>query len=83
MAREVDGYSVDYQRLRTYDHPVLMSYGTLSSARWVAMAARLADLLPDFVVEQYEGRHHLDTPHQVEPDRVAAALRQLWGRSTS
>ena len=50
-----------------------MSYGTLSNERWEAMVARLANLFPDFVVEQYEGRHHLDTaPGRTRPSRRRA-----------
>jgi hypothetical protein len=30
-------------------------------------------------VELYEGLSHLNTSHAAEPERVAAALRRLWG----
>jgi hypothetical protein len=42
------------------------------------MKDRLAGLFEDFTAERYEGLHHLNTSHQAEPDRVAAALRKLW-----
>jgi hypothetical protein len=32
-------------------------------------------LFPDCTVERYEGCHHLNTSHQAEPERVAAALK--------
>ncbi len=42
------------------------------------MKDRLAGLFEDFTVERYEGLHHLNTSHQAEPERVAAALKKLW-----
>ena len=44
------------------------------------MADRFPALLPQCTVMRYEGRHHLDAPHQREPRRVADALRELWAR---
>jgi hypothetical protein len=35
-------------------------------------------LFPRCAVLRYEDRHHLDAPHQAEPTRVAATLRELW-----
>lgn len=81
VSREVDNYQIDTDRLRTFDRPVYMSYGSLSNERWEAMAERFAGLFPDCTVERYEGCHHLNTSHQVEPTRVAAALKDLWSRS--
>jgi hypothetical protein len=42
-------------------------------------SARLSILLPNLTIERYAGRSHLDTSHRAEPDRVASALRRLWG----
>jgi hypothetical protein len=47
------------------------------------MAARLGDVFPDFTLEVFPDRHHFDPPHRIEPARVAAALRTLWGRAES
>lgn len=80
-SREVESYPVDSERLRAFDRPVYLSYGALSNERWEAMATRLAGLFPDCTVERYEGWHHLDTSHQAEPERVAAALKGMWSRS--
>jgi hypothetical protein len=45
------------------------------------MQARLEELFADFTGEVYEGLHHLNTSHQAESARVAAALRALWARA--
>ncbi len=82
VSHEVESYHVDRARLRAFDRPVYMSHGGLSNERWEAMSARLAGLFPDCTVERYECRHHLDTSHHAEPERVAAALSQLWSRSS-
>jgi hypothetical protein len=42
------------------------------------MRDRLAGLFEDFTAERYVGLHHLNTSHQAEPDRVAAALKKMW-----
>ncbi len=69
------------ERLRAFDRPVYYSHGSLSHPRWVAMRDRLAGIFPDFTPDLYEGIHHLETSHQREPARVAAALRRLWSRA--
>jgi hypothetical protein len=46
------------------------------------MAARIDGLFADCTVERYEGLHHLNPPHQTEPQRVASALTDLWRRSS-
>jgi pimeloyl-ACP methyl ester carboxylesterase len=77
----VESADLDESRLRAYPGPVYYSYGALSNERWEAMGARLVTVFADCTVERYEGRHHLDTSHQAEPARVAAALHRLWARS--
>ena len=71
---------VPIERLRDFDRPAYYSYGSLSNADWERRADRLSMLLPNLSVERYEGRSHMDTSHMAEPERVAAALRRLWGR---
>jgi pimeloyl-ACP methyl ester carboxylesterase len=71
--------AVPLERLREFDRPAYYSYGTLSNASWERRAERLATVLPNLTVERYEGRSHMDTSHMAEPDRVARALRRLWG----
>ena len=77
----IEAATLDDAPLRAFRRPVYYSYGSLSNARWEAMGARLATVFPDCTVERYEGRHHLDTSHQAEPARVAAALQRLWTRA--
>lgn len=76
-------YRPDVGHLRGFDRPVYYSYGSLSNPEWQAMRDRLAALFPDFTAELYEGASHLDTSHQREPGRVAAALHRLWQRAES
>jgi len=70
--------AVPIERLREFDQPAYYSYGTLSNASWERRAERLSMLLPNLMVERYEGRSYMDTSHMAEPDRVARALRRLW-----
>ncbi len=67
--------------LRRFDRPVYYSYGSLSNSEWQVMRDRLAMLFLDFTPELYEGASHLNTSHQREPARVAAALQRLWQRA--
>ncbi len=71
-------YRLAPERLRGFGGPVYYSHGSLSHPRWAAMGRRLAGVFPNFTAELYEGIHHLQTSHQREPERVAAALRRLW-----
>lgn len=80
IARPVQNHHIDMTQLRRFQQPVYFSYGSLSNSRWESMAARLEELFADCTIERYEGLHHLNTSHQVEPRRVAAALRQMWSR---
>lgn len=77
----VSRYRLEPERLRAFGRPVYYSHGSLSHPRWAAMRERLAGVFPDFTPELYEGIHHLETSHQREPARVAAALRRLWDRA--
>jgi pimeloyl-ACP methyl ester carboxylesterase len=79
MLRAFLDSAVPIERLREFDRPAYYSYGTLSNASWERRAERLLTVLPNLTVERYEGRSHMDTSHMAEPDRVARALRRLWG----
>ena len=70
---------VPIERLRSFDRPVYYSYGSLSNQSWERRAERLSALMPQMVIERYEGLHHMNTSHVAEPERVAASLRRLWG----
>jgi len=43
--------------------------------------AVLAALFPDFTIEVFPERHQLDTPHRIEPERLADSLLGLWHRA--
>jgi hypothetical protein len=79
----ISRYQLDPERLPAFDRPVYYSYESLSSSQWQAMRERLGTLFPDFTAELYEGASHLQTSHQREPARVAAALRELWRRTAA
>ena len=68
------------EKYRAVHAPVLYTWGSLTHARWFAMAKRLAALFPDFTTACFEGLHHLNASQQAEPDRVAELLAVLWAR---
>jgi pimeloyl-ACP methyl ester carboxylesterase len=74
-------HRVEPDAYRGFAAPVYFSMGSRTHPRWRGMRDRLAELFPDFTVEVYEGLHHLNTSHQAQPERVAAALRRLWTRA--
>lgn len=80
FVRALSEADIPVDRLRTFDRPVYYSYGSLSNETWERKAKRLADVFPNITVELYEGLSHMNTSHVAEPERVAAALRRLWGR---
>lgn len=80
FVRALSEADVPVERLRTFDRPVYYSYGSLSNQTWERKAKRLAEAFPTITVELYEGLSHMNTSHVAEPERVAAALRRLWGR---
>ena len=73
--------TIDPENYRRFKGPVLFTRGTLSNPRYLRSAERLSQLFPRFREEVFEGLHHFNTSHQVEPDRVAALLRQLWSEA--
>jgi pimeloyl-ACP methyl ester carboxylesterase len=75
-------HRLDTERLRGLDRPAYYALGALSNPDlYGAMAERTGRLLGDFTLEVFEGRHHFDPPHRVEPERLAGSLRELWERS--
>ena len=76
--RALTSFRLDLDALRSFAGPAYYSYGSLSNERWEAIAERLQRVLPRCIVERYDGIHHINTSHQAEPRRVAAALERLW-----
>jgi pimeloyl-ACP methyl ester carboxylesterase len=66
--------------LSSFGGPVYYSHGGLSHPRWRTMRDRLAGTFGKLIAEEFETAHHLNTSHQSDPDRVAAALVRLWER---
>lgn len=73
--------AIPFGRYRAFDGPVYYSYGGLTHPRYDQIRARLSSAFRDLRAELYLGLHHLECSHQVEPDRVASALRALWRSS--
>ncbi len=72
-------YQLEPDALRAFSGPVYFALGGLSNPVEYAEAAdRLAAVFPDFRLEVFEERHHFDPPHRVEPQRLAASLREVW-----
>jgi len=79
FVRAMCGARVPFERFASFERPVSYSYGSLSDPAWELRGRRLAGAFPNFTVNRYEGLHHLNTSHIAAPERVAAALRALWG----
>ncbi|MDL9978789.1 alpha/beta fold hydrolase [Microbacterium sp. ASV49] len=77
-------YDLDRDALVRFTRPVYFALGGLSNPDdYGEIAERLATVFPDFRLEVFADRHHFDPPHRVEPDRVAASLRDLWDRAAA
>jgi pimeloyl-ACP methyl ester carboxylesterase len=75
--------SLDLDRLRAFDKPVLFALGGKSNPDYYGrMAERATTIFPDMTLEVFPERHHFDPPHRVEPERTATVLRALWGRAS-
>ncbi len=75
-------YELDLDRLRTFEHPVYFALGGRSNPdNYRRMAARARRVFPDFTLDLFSERHHLDPPHRREPERTARALRAHWARA--
>jgi hypothetical protein len=73
---------LDVEALRAFDRPVYFALGGRSNPDlYGRMAARLAEIFPDFTLETFPERHHFDPPHRIEPERLATSLLALWGRA--
>jgi len=75
--------SLDLDRLRAFDKPVLFALGGKSNPDYYGrMADRARATFPDITVEVFAERHHFDPPHRIEPERTATVLRALWERAS-
>ncbi len=74
--------SLDLDRLRAFDRPVLFALGGRSNPDFFGrMADRAGTIFPAMALEVFPERHHFDPPHRTEPERMAAVLHALWIRA--
>ena len=82
FVRAVSQAEVPVERLAAFDRPVYFALGALSNPdMYSELAERLSRVFDDFTLEVYEGRHHFDPPHRIEPERLARSLMTLWERA--
>lgn len=75
-------FRLNVDRLRGFERPVYYALGGRSNPNYfVRQADRLATVFSDFTVDVFAERHHFDPPHRAEPDRLAAALTEMWTRT--
>jgi pimeloyl-ACP methyl ester carboxylesterase len=80
--RDFKTYDLDRARLAAFDRPVFFVLGGLSNPDdYGEVAERLSTVFPDFRLEVFPDRHHFDPPHRIEPERLAALLREHWERA--
>ena len=76
-------HDLDRSALAAFGKPVYYALGGLSNQdEFGEIAAKLAGVFPDFRMEEFPDRHHLDPPHLAEPERVAESLRALWNKAS-
>jgi len=84
FTRAFGSFPLDIEGLRTFDRPVLYTFGGKSNpVQFELPAERLGRIFPDFAVEVFEERHHFDPAHRAEPERYARSLRRLWDRAAA
>lgn len=77
-------YDLDRAALAAFRQPVYFALGSLSNPDYFEeIAERLSKVFPHFYLEVFEGRHHFEPPHRLEPARLASALAQTWRRTRS
>lgn len=75
--------SLDLDRLRAFDRPVLFALGGKSKPDYYGrMAERAGTIFGDLTLEVFTERHHFDPPHRIEPERTATVLQALWERAS-
>jgi pimeloyl-ACP methyl ester carboxylesterase len=82
FVRAIRAGELELAPLRAFRAPVYFALGRLSNQdQYGKIAERLSGVFPDFTLEVFEGCHHFEPPHRVEPERLAASLRSLWARA--
>ena len=81
LLRTFTTYDLGRDALAAFDRPVYLALCGLSNpVQFGEVAERLGNVFPDFTVEVFAERHHFDSPHSSEPDRLATSLRRIWSR---
>jgi homoserine kinase len=75
LARET---RLDREKLASFERPVYLAYGSLSSEAYIAVAQALGEVFPQATVEEYVGTHHLSPPQRATPERLALTLMRMW-----
>lgn len=82
IMRAFEQGELDRESLRHFGRPVYFALGAHSNPdQYAEIAKRLGGVFPDFELEVFDDRHHLDPPHRLEPERLANSLEQLWRRA--
>ncbi len=69
--------------LRSFRRPVYFALGARSNPNnYKLMAERASKIFPDFTLDVFQERSHVDPPHQAEPARLARALSAHWSRAS-
>jgi pimeloyl-ACP methyl ester carboxylesterase len=81
LIRSAQAAAISRERLREFQRPVYVAYGSLSHAIWKIMAAQLEGIFSNIRVEVYEGIHHLSPPQRSQPEKFAHTLLALWAQA--
>ena len=74
-------YHLDRGLPERFHRPVYYALGGRSNPdKFAEIATRLRTVFPDFELEVFDGRHHFDPPHRIEPARLAASLATPLGQ---
>ena len=74
--------SLDLDRLRAFDKPVLFALGGKAIPATRPDGERAVTIFPDSTLEVFAERHHFDPPHRIEPGATATVLRALSERAS-
>lgn len=76
---EFASYDLDRTALTAFQRPVLFVLGGKSNPDdYGEIADRLSHVFPHYRLVVFDDRHHFDPPHRIEPERLAAILREHW-----
>jgi hypothetical protein len=71
--------TLEQEHLRSFTAPVYVAVGTRSHPGFRATAEALVSVFPSATLDVYEEADHFEI-HTKHADRLATALRALWGQ---